>query len=373
MGKESGKKRKQKNIVFDKMETELKSKKPKGTPKKQSPRKRGRTRSKSKERQCTSTTTRARFMEDGNEILVELHCPPDSEFNGRDQDPDISFNNNATVARNVGNSPRGERRKLIVDEVYDSSAEEGKTSDSQEERFLRTKRTTSDRRRSFDDAVAMEMVTEVPKEVNKRMREKEKVSGDVNDTSNIDLDKISSADLIDRAVNKTYMKLTKFMEENGIVLGQKQQQLESRQGDKLEAKRRVDSREQGKDRNLQNREVNPPVREISETTIYETAIQPLNKDDKEIPRDTNRLSSSSEEAEGVDTSDETIDISEQINRNLNIIAAQQTSQQRDRFYDNEPITGTSGHVEQRAIPRQSHNRNGPVQRRRELSLESGKR
>ena len=60
------------------------------------------------------------------------------------------------------------------------------------------------------------------------------------------------------------------------------------------------------------------------------------------PTEGNRLSSSSEEA-AIDTSDKAMDITEQINNGLNVIAEKQINynQRRDRFYANEPMPGSS--------------------------------
>ena len=192
---------------------------------------------------------------------------------------------------------------------------------------------------------------------------------------------LSSEDLIDQAVNKTFQKLTMLMEKNGMMRATLQQAVtnEKPQGEEISPIREVNQINEGSQSEGSSSDI---------TTIYENAIQPEG-DSIDSNIDKSRLDSSSEglnrensSDDQIDTSDELINLSNQIDYNLNLIAERQgkrksrengedrklehhdrrddrrpTNQyrdnRRDRFYD-EPPCASGSHEEEdyRGQPRQ---------------------
>ena len=364
MGKEHKKKpptKRNRNIEFDEME-DVKEKGKRMDKASKSPRKMGRKRRKSEDLMSTSPTV-ARFDEDGNEILVEIGCPGDSEFPSEDEcEVEMSQNNNATVTKERrcekgGSVKKAVKRKLLVDEVYDSSAEEGELS-SPRASARRTQRPSN------SDAVTMETVTEVPEELC-MCNEATSTLQEINKQSD---GPVSTEDLINKAVNQTYLKLMQYMKDNGIVLGNPNNKAEQNERNQ-EPSRRRESRSRG------NVEILQLDNSHSATTIYESAIRPLHPEGSPTPlnssEENQRLSTSSEE-HAIDTSDEALDLTEKINEGLNIIAEKsvninQRGRNQDRFYDEEPIPGTSNHE---VVCYSEPRRYGQAQVRRECSPET---
>ena len=223
------------------------------------------------------------FQEDGRIVLVEVgtnevgEFPEEGEIDyPRREEATVSCNNNATVMNN-------QRGKLLVDQVYDSSTEEGEA--SEDEHSVQEGRRVCSR---YEGSVVKDNKTKQDG-IGRTRNSVTKDQGMCNEEE--------KQDIIDRAVNQSFKKFAKFMEQNGWV---------GREG--KDGQRR--NKQQSKQKGLSN-ESNLV------TTIYERAIQP----DLDYVDEGKRLSSSSDEVN--DTSGEkAIELANHIDTNLSIIAEQ---------------------------------------------------
>ena len=283
----------------------------------------------------------AHFVEDGNDVAVEIEINPRDAALFESQEDEFSEfsgeNNNAVI---------DQESELQEEEIYpiptESSAEEGEASDEDGEIVLRTQSTErAPRKRPEVRSVVKVIEKPIRREAAKKPDEKFNMA--------------QIEEKIDSAVSKLSHTLNQFMENCAKANAERNRPNSA-------ANQNSGARPKGKSILVND---NSSAKESSsEVTIYDRAVK---KEKDSIPasveKPKNRQSSSSDEL--IDTSDELLveanNLSDQIDINLNIIAEKTKQQQRqdetgrrgDRFYEEEPRAGSS---------RQCGDRQQPVER-----------
>ena len=312
-----------------------KKKKPKG---KSSPRKLNKGKGFKTKASPGSRRTRAIFEEDGNLVQIQVDRSEENEFfpeenREEEQDEDesdgeviLSQNNNATSYGRKEAAKKTAKKRKRNDEMEQNE-------DSREPNGSVDFMNESRRRSSVERSQAEEIHEDEPPP----LADDDEEEGEVDRDDSIAAKSLNdSVAMLQRSVNsvsETMEKWSKMMQATQAATRDF-----AKEGARPKGKR---GKEMAISEANKDDETEPCPTSQSETTIYDNAVKPAGEE-----RGEKRNSSSSEGL--IDTSDEMMDIAEQIDNNLSLIAEQTRRQQenrqeegRDRFYERRPLAGGS--------------------------------